>query len=404
MSLKKLAVKFQALGENWELGTLIEKDSNIYFQYSEKAQKLKIEFSPIRVKNNSTVYQNFPNFLDKLPGFVSDSLPDGWGRLLMDRFFASKGVSIFNVSCLDRLAFLNDRAVGALAFEPGTDEDLSPKELDLLTYSKESIAISEEKESAALIDLLYQGGSPHGARPKALINYNPLTGDKGQDWLVKFRAATEHKEVCAIESWYLDMAQKCELSVMDHGYVNLDEENAAFAIKRFDRRNNQKIMLQTLAGILHIDYRIPGTIDYMDYLKVVKIVTRSDVEVWKAYRHCVFNVAFNNKDDHSKNFSFEMTKDFKWICAPAYDLTHCTGPGGEHHMAVMGKGKDISRADLIQLALKSGLDAKKADIEIDKIVEIAQNSIQDGEYYPIRGKTLSQINKDIQQNLKCLKK
>lgn len=402
MSLKKLAVKFQAYGESWELGSLVEKDSNIYFQYSEEAQKKKVEFSPIRVKNNSTVYQNFPPYIDKLPGFVSDSLPDGWGRLLMDRFFSSKGMSIFNVSCLDRLAFLSDRAVGALAFEPGTDCELSPKELDLLTYSKESIAISEEKESAALIDLLYQGGSPHGARPKALVSYNPLNSCKNQDWLVKFRAATEHKEVCAIESWYLDLAQSCGLPVMDHGYLNLDEQNAAFAIKRFDRKDKNKIMLQTLAGILHLDYRIPGTIDYLDYLKVVRIVTRSDTEVWKAYRHCLFNVLFNNKDDHGKNFSFEMTKDYKWVCAPVYDLTYCTGPGGEHHMGVMGRGKDIRKSDLIELAVKSGLDSKKAAIELEKMIAVAQNTSMSGEFYPIRAKTLSQITKDINSNIKSL--
>ncbi len=54
-----------------------------------------------------------------------------------------------------------------------------------------------------------------------------------------------------------------------------------------------------------------------------------------AFKRAVFNVLFNNRDDHTKNFSFLMEKNGQWKLAPAYDVTFCEGPGGYHQMDIM---------------------------------------------------------------------
>lgn len=62
-------------------------------------------------------------------------------------------------------------------------------------------------------------------------------------------------------------------------------------------------------------------------------------EVEKAFERCVLNLVFNNRDDHAKNASFRMNRDFQWKLAPCYDLTYCSGLVGEHQMTIMGEGR-----------------------------------------------------------------
>lgn len=74
---------------------------------------------------------------------------------------------------------------------------------------------------------------------------------------------------------------------------------------------NQRIHTHTLAGLLDIDSHIPS-LDYLQYyLRCVRILTQSQIAVKVGFKHAVFNVIFNNKDDHSKNFSFMIDGSIK---------------------------------------------------------------------------------------------
>ena len=375
------------------------------FEYSGEARAKGIEFSRIRMPLAADTYQDFPREQLQLPGLIADALPDGWGLLLMDRFFRKN----FNkrpheISALDRLAFIGDRAMGALKFAPATDVALTPQDMKLVELAHEIQQVVADRETAALEQLILVGGSPHGARPKALVQYDAqsesistLANAVGKPWLVKFPGANEHKEVCAIEHLYSEMARQCDLDMPATRHFDLSTKMAAFGIERFDRFEGMRVPIHTLAGALNIDFRVPNA-SYQTLLRTTRALTLSEVEVLKAFERCVFNVVFNNRDDHTKNFSFRMSNLLAWELSPCYDLTYCPGPGGQHQMDVEGEGLHPAKKHLLQLAGSNGIDRIKAQHAIEKIVEVALQFKKVAKSYPIRRATLSEISSAINEN------
>jgi len=101
-----------------QVGRLASRNRRIYFEYSPAFIEQGIEISPfmLPVKAGVTVFD--PSLFEGLTGVFYDSLPDGWGRLLLDRFALSKGIMPAEISPLDRLAFTGSHAPGALVYEP----------------------------------------------------------------------------------------------------------------------------------------------------------------------------------------------------------------------------------------------------------------------------------------------
>ena len=314
--MKKIAVFFCGWGQKWQLGTLADNGRDLLFEYSAAAIAKNIDFSPRQLKLRNQAYADFPAHQFRLPGLVADALPDGWGLRLMDQVLARLGFLPHNISPLDRLAFLGDRAMGALVFEPAADIALPAEDVALLTLAREVRAGIEDRDVAALTQLAVVGGSPHGARPKALVQYDAGSGHistlpsaAGTPWMVKFPARGEHKEVCAIEELYARLARDCGLDMPRTARFDLGRDLAAFAIERFDRQAGMRVPVHTLAGALHADFRIPS-VSYQTLLRNTRAMTHSEREVEKAYERCVFNVIFNNRDDHAKNFSYRMDERF----------------------------------------------------------------------------------------------
>jgi serine/threonine-protein kinase HipA len=150
--------------------------------------------------------------------------------------------------------------------------------------------------------------------------------------------------------------------------------------KRFDRIGNRRVHVHSASGLLYTDIRIPQ-LDYKDLILLTRSVTRDLRECKAMFVLGVFNVLSHNRDDHARQFSYTMDRDGSWQLAPAYDLTWCAGPGGEHSTSVLGHGKDISRAHLIELGKKAELKEQKVK-EIIRSVEIAIGNWQfyAGEY------------------------
>ncbi len=117
-------------------------------------------------------------------GVFDDSLPDGWGSLLIDRMLVRKGFNLSEVSLLDRLAIVGSSGKGALEYkpeEPLTD-GITIDDLDTLAKEAEAI-LNEEYDGRKLEELVRLGGSSGGARSKVLLNID------GEDWIIKFRAS-----------------------------------------------------------------------------------------------------------------------------------------------------------------------------------------------------------------------
>lgn len=293
-------------------------------------------------------------------GVFNDSLPDGWGRLLIDRMLIKKRINPAEISVLDRIAIVGTSGMGALEYKPEENLVDGVKIDDLDTLAREAEAIlNEEYDGRKLEELVKLGGSSGGARPKVLLNI------EGVEWIIKFRASADPKNIGKQEFDYMAAAGVAGLVVPE---TRLFEEKY-FGTKRFDRKaNGEKVFMISASGLLNSSHRIP-TLDYNNLMLTTLNLTRDFREVEKMFRLMCFNVFSHNRDDHSKNFSF-LYDDGKWSVAPAYDLVYADGMGGEHATMVDGEGRNPTAAHILSVAKKAGLEDRRAK-EIMEEVEAA---------------------------------
>ena len=399
--MKMLTVHYCGWGEDWPLGRLADDGQSLLFEYSPEAMSQRLELSPLHLKLRADAYGSFPAHLHRLPGLIADSLPDGWGMLLMDRLFRQHGLR--HPGPLDRLAFIGTRAMGGLRFVPACDDSVQEPDWSLQTLAEQSRLALADETGAALRELALTGGSPQGARPKALVQYDPMTGRvstradaPGSPWLVKFPAQHEHKEVCVIEQLYAELARDCGLDVPESRWFDLGPELAAFGVSRFDREDGQRVPVHSLAGLLQVDFRLPGSTDYTTFLRATRLLTRDEREVEKAYARAVFNVLFHNRDDHPKNFAWRLGCDRRWRLAPAFDLTFSEGPMGQHHLDVCGEGAAIERQHMLRLAKEGGVSIKQAEVVVDRMLLQAVTFRERFERAPIRQTLAQQMTSTIE--------
>lgn len=127
-----------------------------------------------------------------------------------------------------------------------------------------------------------------------------------------------------------------------------------------------RVPMQSLAAFTGADYQIAGSLDYTSFLRATQICTNDVSEKIRAFERVVFNVIFNNRDDHPKNFAYIMSSSGEWALAPAFDVTYCDGPGGYHQMDVMGEALNISREQIVKLGTQ---EAELSEPEVSQIVE-----------------------------------
>lgn len=153
--------------------------------------------------------------------------------------------------------------------------------------------------------------------------------------------------------------------------------------------------MHSLAGLLQIDFRLPGATDYTSFLRATRLLTRDEREVEKAYARAVFNVLFHNRDDHPKNFAWLQGRDRRWRRAPAFDLTFSEGPMGQHHMDVCGEGAAVERRHLLRLALEGGAPLKAAEKVMARMLEQASEFSRRAAAFPIRRETVQGMSSAI---------
>ena len=311
-----------------------------------------------------------------LPGFLADSLPDSWGRLLVDRLLRTRGVVPASLTGLDRLAIVGDRGPGALIYEPEvslTKPLDAAVDLDSLAADAEIVLTGREPE---LLDRLVQaGGSAGGSRPKAWIAEDEAGGlrsgagpmrDGETGWLVKFRAPDHDPvDVGPLELAYARMASAAGLDVAEPRLFQ-GRQGRHFGSRRFDRDGPRRIHVLTAAALLDVAPEQALSADYADLLKLTRHLTRSEEEAVEAYRQAVFNVLAHNRDDHLKQFAFRR-KGGVWRRTPAYDLLYNEGPGGEHTLLVAGEGRRPGPEHLARLAVMAGIKAAAARDVVEQV-------------------------------------
>lgn len=372
--VEQIAVYYEPeQGRRTKVGRLALKARQILFEYDAGFLGSRLDLSPIRLPRTPDVIVGQPDVLDGLMGLFDDSLPDGWGRLLLDRRAAELGLSGGSLSPLDRLTLVGARAMGALIYEPEVlIED--PTMVKLSELARDAEMVLEGTSGADLERLIAVGGSPKGARPKVLIqisesgevHFGAKTIEPGfTAWLVKFRAREDDLHSAALEHSYFLMAKAARLDVPRTQLLGKTTRDPGyFAIERFDRVGITRRHTHTLGGLLHLPHGY-AALDYRDLLKVTRKLTRDESAVAEMFRRACFNVFARNRDDHTRNFAFLMDERGSWQPSPAYDLTFSNGPGGEHTMLVAGEGRAPTREHLLALA-KQG-DLKRASAIIDEV-------------------------------------
>ena len=380
-SINSLNVALGFGAQKIPVGKLATKNRQVYFEYDAGFLQKSLEISPFKLPLQSGVQTFEPQLFEGLPGVFNDSLPDGWGRLLLDRALRASGIMPDTFVPLDRLAHVGRHGMGALIYETDYSAAISDPQIDLDVLSEQSQHILAGESSDLLDELLALNGSSAGARPKAMIAVNndkthiihgivPIDADYAP-WLVKFANSADSPDAGAIEFVYSQMARLAGLEIMETYLFPAKRGFGYFATQRFDLLpDGKRLHMHTACGLLHSDFRVPA-LDYQDLIKATMMLTRDIREAQKMYRLAVFNVLSYNRDDHAKNFSFLMDEIGQWRLSPAYDLTFSSGPGGEQSTMVMGEGKNPSIEHLLKLAALADLPEQEAN----EIIEQVRNAL-----------------------------
>jgi len=378
------------------------------FEYDPHFVASGIEVAPLMMPLSNRVYR-FPALayetFNGLPGMLADSLPDKFGNALINAWLAKGGRSPRSFNAVERLCYTGKRGMGALEYRPikgpkaRKSRDIHVGKLvelasEILSQRGDmTVSFAEEKKEQSLREILQIGTSAGGARAKAVIAWNPETNqvrsgqvkaDPGyQYWLLKFdgvrnnrdREMEDPKGYGTIEYAYSQMAKDAGIRMTS---CRLLEENGRrhFMTRRFDRdAAGQKLHIQTLGAMAHLDYNQAGAHSYEEAFLVLRKLKLPTAEIEQLFRRMVFNIIARNQDDHVKNISFIMDEEGVWSLSPAYDMTYSYDPENiwmvNHQMTMNGKQDNFSVEDFEQCSkttlLKRGR-ARQIIQEVDDVV------------------------------------
>ncbi len=408
------------------------------FQYDTKFLSNSWDLSPIKmpIRNGNRIY-TFPELrpargetsdtFKGMPGLLSDALPDRYGNQLINSWLAQQGRPANSMNPVEQLCFIGKRGMGALEFETAlfkSEKQAVPVEIkSLVETAQRMLSIREdfetnlnEDEQKAMKDILKIGTSAGGARAKAVIAYNPKTGEvksgqakapKGfEHWLIKLDGVHdaqfgESNGFGRVEYAYHLMAKDSGIDMMECRLLEEGSGLAHFMTKRFDREGNEtKHHIQTFCGIQHFDYNNMLSYSYEQLFQTMRILKLSYPEAEQMFRRMVFNVMATNYDDHTKNFSFRLKKEGKWELSPAYDVCYSYDPNSiwvsQQTLSINGKRKGISKADFMTIAEANNI--KKGE----KIIGEIKLVIGKWEEYAEKVKVSQKLTETIAKTLNIL--
>lgn len=372
-----LSVFFDSGNKKKKVGTLaLYKERLAAFAYDDGWIESGFSISPFSLPLEKKVFIPEWEPFGGIFGIFNDSLPDGWGSLLVDRMLLKNSINPDELSVLDRLAIVGKSGMGALSYEPEsflqTEKSLTA-DYDEICAECERVLNSKENETDIknLDELFEAGGSSGGARPKVFVNIG------GEEWIVKFPSSVDSKDIGLEEYGYSLCAKKCGIEVSDFNLFPSKECAGYFGTKRFDRNNfgRDRVLMASVSALLETSHRIPN-LDYNTLLLLTLELTKNNADVEKMFRLMCFNVFAHNRDDHSKNFSFLYDEEkSSWQLSPAYDLTYSNSIGGEHATTVNGEGKNPVMKDILKVAEKNGIKFSHAKEIADEVENCVQENL-----------------------------
>jgi len=358
-----------------------------------------------------------------LPGLIADSLPDRYGNEIINNWLSRRGRPSNSLNPIEMLCFIGKRGMGALEFEPNEPgisdrsvkieiDELVKMANDILTGRQDFTTNISENEEKALLDILKISTSAGGARAKAVIAYNPVTGEvrSGQllapkgftHWLIKFDGVADSQFGASsgygrVEMAYYHMAKEAGIEMTE---CRLLEENgrAHFMTRRFDREQGKdKIHMQSFCAMQHYDFNKVNSYSYEQLFETMRLLSLPYTAADQLFRRMVFNVTARNCDDHTKNFAFTLEKDGEWKLSPAFDVCHSYRPGSvwvsQQSLSVNGKRQMITRDDFFTVAKQ--MNIKKASNIVDQVNEAVKKWSGYAEEVSVDSKLRESIDKTL---------
>ena len=395
-------------------GTLVgylanDEENNVYFTYDPSFIARGIEISPLVLPLRREPY-SFPRLVSEtyrtLPGLFADSLPDKFGRKVINEYLISIGRDKNSLTPIEELLYIGKRGMGALEYYPHLDGSLDEStEIhieDIATAARDVLKRRSQSEIkpgiGRLRDLIKIGSSAGGAKAKAIIAYNEQTGvyrsgqiDAGEGfsyWIIKFDKLDKEDKDSFFDSYqtreeyaYYLMAKAAGINMTECRLLK-EGDDYHFMTKRFDRYVDEKGILRklhmaTACGLAHIDYADKHNFSYGTLFSILDRLHCPFEDRYELFRRMVFNVMASNYDDHSKNFSFLMDREGKWRLSPAYDLTYANDPNSNyinnHQCLVNGKFEGITIDDLLKVGTDAGLNKRKMEVIIAAVKDAVRN-------------------------------
>jgi len=407
------------------IGAIIQEDRGSVptFAYDERFLMSGIEIAPLTMPLSARHFAFpalNPTTFFGLPGAFADSLPDKYGTRVFERYLTDQGRDISDISAVERLCYMGKRAMGALEYVPEKvffDNRNEAVDIDALVRLASDVLMQRESiHMSSMEQMISIGTSAGGARAKAVIAYDPVTGDirSGQIdagtgyeyWIIKFDGVENNKDkgeaadgpqYTRIEYAYYLMAKNCGVEINS---CRLHEENGRyhFMTKRFDRdEEGRKKHMISLEGMAHFDFNTPGVNSYEQTADILYRLNMGSDTVEQLFRRMVFNDIARNFDDHVKNTSFLMDRKGVWSLAPAYDITFAYDKSNfwlaRHQMRINGKLEEIRDEDLINAGLRMNLSRQKCISNVARVKEIVSDWYQYADQAGVRKSYAEAIGK-----------
>ena len=365
----------QVLYDGKLVGTLaMTADHKAAFQYSEEWIENGFPISPFSLPLKEQVFVPTKDYFNGLFGVFADSLPDNWGRLLLNRLLRAHKQNPDKLTVLDRLAIVGKSGMGALTYYPEREINEKYGDVDLDELAEQCQKILNTEYSDKLDELYRLGGTSGGARPKIMTTID------GEEWIIKFPAHVDGKNAGKMEYDYSCCAKECGITMSETRLFTSEKCEGYFGIKRFDRisdKNGQKrIHMLTAAALLELDFEQPS-LDYHSLMKLTKILTRDDEkDIEEMFCRMCFNVFAHNRDDHLKNFTYLYDEENdRWSLSPAYDLTYSNTYYGEHTTTVDRNGRNPGRKELLAVGIAAGMKKETCVESMNMIEKCVKNML-----------------------------
>jgi serine/threonine-protein kinase HipA len=408
--------------------SLAEGERVASFEYDPAFAAGGVELSPLRMPLSRDRIYRFPKLtggsFEGLPGLLADSLPDRYGNALIDAWLAGQGRTAESFDAVERLCYIGIRGMGGLEFEPAQGPDPNDDdELDIAALVdlagevlaeradfSESLAGPDRRR--AMQEILRVGTAAGGARPKALIAWNPRTEEVRSDrpetppgfepWILKFDGVDDRsrdlggtKGYGAIEWTYSELARAAGIEMTPCRLLE-EGDRRHFMTRRFDRTaTGDKLHIQSLAALAHLDFEFAEAHSYEQAFEVIRRLGLSAEVAEEQFRRMVFNVVGRNHDDHVKNIAFLMDRRGQWSLSPAFDLVYSFNPQGRwtavHQMSINGKRHDFTVADLRKVATIAGLKRGAATRILKEVTAAVERWPEIAADTGIPAKTIDQI-------------